>query len=232
MHSAFLGFLNPFLYYILLFKAYSVLPAQQAITLNYTWPIMLVLLSIPILKQRIKLTSFLAILISFLGVIIISTKGNFSTLKFENVKGALLPLGSAVIWGLFWINNIKDKRDVIAKLFMNFAFGFIFIMILGLFLNLRTIITIQDYKGLLGAIYVGIFEMGFTFIVWLKALKLSKTTAMVSNYIYLTPFLSLLVISFVIGEKILLSTIIGLIFIVAGIIIQQYYSQLKQDTNV
>ncbi|MBC8313626.1 MAG: DMT family transporter, partial [Candidatus Cloacimonetes bacterium] len=59
--SALLGFLNPFLYYILLFKAYSILPAQKAITLNYTWPIMLVLLSIPILKQKIKLTSIFAI---------------------------------------------------------------------------------------------------------------------------------------------------------------------------
>ena len=33
------GFLNPFLYYIILFKAYSLLPAQEALSLNYTWPL-------------------------------------------------------------------------------------------------------------------------------------------------------------------------------------------------
>ena len=184
LHSAFLGFLNPFLYYLMLFKAYSILPAQQAITLNYTWPIMLVLLSIPILKQNIKFISIFAISISFIGVIIISTKGNFSALEFSNLKDNLLPLGSAVIWGLFWIYNIKDKRNLVIKLFLNFAFGFIFILILGLLRDFRKIIMIQNYRGLLGAVYVGIFEMGITFVIWLKALNLSKTTAQVSNFIY------------------------------------------------
>lgn len=193
---------------------------------------MLVLLSIPILKQRIKLVSILAIVISFIGVIIISTKGNFSALKFSNLKGDLLPLGSAVIWALFWIYTIKDKRNVVIKLFLNFAFGFIFILILGLLRDFRRIIMIQNYQGLLGAIYVGIFEMGITFIIWLKALNLSKTTAQVSNLIYLTPFLSLMIINIVVGEKILFSTIIGLIFIIVGIIMQQYCNKLKQEINI
>jgi len=229
LHSALLGFLNPFLYYVVLFRAYSILPAQEAITLNYTWPIMLILLSIPILKQRIKLTSILAIIISFIGVIIISTKGNILSLKFSNFKGALLPLGSAVIWALFWIYNIKDKRDIVTKLFLNFVFGFVFILIAIL---LFSKMIIPEISGLLGAIYVGLFEMGITFIIWLKALKLSKTTAQVSNFIYLTPFLSLMIINIVVAEKILLSTIIGLSFIVVGIIIQKYCSELKQNTNV
>ena len=63
--------------------------------------------------------------------------------------------------------------------------------------------------------------MGITFLLWLKALKLSKTTAHVASLVYLAPFFSLVVISFVVNEKILLSTIIGLIFIVGGIILQK-----------
>jgi len=87
-------------------------------------------------------------------------------------------------------------------------------------------ITIPYIKGLLGAVYIGLFEMGITFVAWSKALVLSKTTAKVSNFIYLVPFLSLIVIHFTVGEKILFSTIIGLVFIVAGIIIQQRKSLL------
>ena len=41
------GVLNPFLYYSILFKAYSVLPAQEAMVLNYSWPLVLVLFSAP-----------------------------------------------------------------------------------------------------------------------------------------------------------------------------------------
>ena len=44
LNSAALGFLNPFLYYIVLFKAYTLLPAQEAQPLNFTWPVLLALL--------------------------------------------------------------------------------------------------------------------------------------------------------------------------------------------
>lgn len=215
LHSALLGFLNPFLYYVVLFKAYSLLPAQEAQPLNYTWPIMLVLLSIPLLKQKIRFKSILAIVISFIGVLIISTQGNILGFGFTNLFGALLALSSAVIWALFWIYNLKDKRDEVAKLFLNFIFGFIFILVSIL---LFSEIIIPDVAGLIGVAYVGLFEMGITFVIWLKALGLSKTIAKVSNLIYLVPFLSLIVIHFAVGEEILLSTIIGLVFIIAGIL--------------
>ncbi len=219
LHSAMLGLLNPFLYYIVLFKAYSLLPAQQAVSLNYTWAIQIVLLSVPLLKQKIGFKSVLAIIISYAGVLIISTQGNILALRVTNLYGVLLALGSAVIWALFWIYNIKDKRDEVVKLFLNFLFGFIFILIAIVF-SKRLIIP--KIPGFTSAVYIGLFEMGITFVLWLKALKLSKTTVQVSNLIYLTPFLSLLIINIMIGEKILISTIIGLILIVMGIIMQQY----------
>lgn len=221
-HSALLGFLNPFLYYVVLFKAYSLLPAQIAQPLNWTWPIMLVLLSIPLLNQKITFKSIFAIIISFIGVFIISTHGNIVSFRFTNPAGVLLALGSSVIWALFWIYTIKDNRDEIAKLFLNFLFGFMYILITILIFSK---IIIPEIAGLLGATYVGLFEMGITFVVWLQALKMSRTTAQVSNLIYLAPFLSLIVIYFVVGEKILFSTIIGLIFIIAGILLQQYSSR-------
>lgn len=219
LHSAMLGLLNPFLYYIVLFKAYSLLPAQQAVSLNYTWAIQIVLLSVPLLKQKIGFKSVLAIIISYAGVLIISTQGDILALRVTNLYGVLLALGSAVIWALFWIYNIKDKRDEVVKLFLNFLFGFIFILIAIVFSER---LIIPKIPGFTSAVYIGLFEMGITFVLWLKALKLSKTTAQVSNLIYLTPFLSLLIINIMIGEKILISTIIGLILIVMGIIMQQY----------
>ena len=52
VYSAALGFLNPFLYYVVLFKAYTLLRAQEAQPLNFIWPITLAILSIPLLKQK------------------------------------------------------------------------------------------------------------------------------------------------------------------------------------
>ncbi|WP_298497100.1 DMT family transporter [uncultured Algibacter sp.] len=218
LRSALLGFLNPFLYYILLFKAYSILPAQEAQPLNYTWPIMLVLLSIPLLNQKVNLKSIIAIIISFFGVLTISTQGDILGFGFTNLYGAILALSTAIIWALFWIFNKKDKRDEIPKLFLSFAFGFLYIFIATISFSE---IKIPKINGLLGACYVGFFEMGITFVIWSKALELSITTAKVSNLIYLVPFLSLVIIFFVLGEDILISTIIGLVFIVIGIILEQ-----------
>lgn len=223
LRSVLLGLLNPFLYYVVLFKAYSLLPAQEAQPLNYTWSIMLVLLSIPLLKQKIGWKSILAILISYSGVFIISTRGDILGFTFSNPIGVSLALGSSVIWALFWIYNIKDQRDEVAKLFLNFFFGFVFILIAIL---LSSGIRMPGTAGIAGAVYVGLFEMGITFVLWLKALKLSRTTAQVSNLIYLSPFISLVLIHFIVGETIMLSTIVGLFFIVAGIIMQQRVSKV------
>jgi drug/metabolite transporter (DMT)-like permease len=222
LHSVLLGFLNPFLYYVVLFKAYSLLPAQQAQPLNFIWPVMLVLLSIPLLKQKIKPMSILAVIISFFGVFVISSRGDILGFRFTNPFGVLLATGSSVIWALFWIYNIKDRRDEVVKLFLNFAFGSVFIFFTML---LFAKVELPNLYGMLGAAYVGLFEMGITFLSWLKALKLSKTTAHVANLIYLVPFLSLVVIYFVVGEKILVSTIIGVLFIVGGIVLQNFSVQ-------
>jgi len=223
-HSAVLGFLNPFLYYLVLLKAYSLLLAQEAQCLNYIWGITLVILSVPILKQKISIKAFAAILLSFFGVLIIAFRGDFSTFNFSHPLGKSLAVGSSVIWSLFWIYNMKDKRDTETKLFLNFFFGLIFITIANI---LFSKIIFPDFKGIIGIIYIGLFEMGITFIIWLKALSLSKTTAKVSNLIFLAPFLSLFIISKIVKEKILLSSIIGLFFIISGIVIQNYKLKKK-----
>jgi drug/metabolite transporter (DMT)-like permease len=218
MYSALLGFLNPFLYYAVLFKAYSILPAQEAQPLNFIWPIMLVLLSIPLLKQRIRPKDILAIFISFAGVFVISTRGDIFGFRFSSITGVSLATGSSVVWALFWIYNVRDKRDEVVRLFLNFVFGSILTFLL---MAIPGGVHFQKPTGMLGATYVGLFEMGITFLLWLKALKLSRTTAHVTNLIYMVPFLSLICISFTVGETILPSTLVGLIFIVGGIILQR-----------
>jgi len=217
--SAFLGFLNPFLYYTVLFKAYSILPAQQAQPLNFVWPLTLVLLSIPILKQRIKRRDILAILISFFGVLVISTKGQVLSFRLTDPLGVALATGSSIPWALYWIYNIKNKRDEVLSLFLNFTWATVYVFILLLIVGESKALS---FKGALGVTYVGLFEMGITFLLWLKALKLAKTTAHVAGLIYLVPFLSLIVIHFVLGEIILPATLLGAILIVAGILLQKH----------
>ncbi|HPC94194.1 MAG TPA: DMT family transporter [Sedimentisphaerales bacterium] len=223
--SAGLGFLNPFLYYAVLFKAYSLLPAQEAQPINFVWPLTLVLLSIPLLGQRIRLPSVLAILISFAGVVVIATRpakpSDILDFRFSNGLGVLLALSTTVVWALFWVYNTRDRCDEAVRLFLNFAFatGYVLVALL-----LTDQAKVPPWQGLVGGIYIGLFEMGITFLVWLKALKTARTTAHVVNLIYLVPFLSLLVIALVLGEQILPSTLVGLVLIITGIVLQKRWA--------
>jgi drug/metabolite transporter (DMT)-like permease len=219
LHSFLASLLNPFLYYTVLFAAYDMLPAQVAQPLNYTWPIMLVVLSAVFLGQKIPLRGFIAIFVSFAGVVIIASNGSFSAFHSLNTVGVFLALFSAVIWGSFWIINMKDKRDEVVKLCLNFLFGTAFIFLVVL---MKGGLSCIDVRGIFPAVYVGLFEMGITYLLFLKSLSLSENTAKISKLIYLAPFLSLLFIHIIVKEKILFSTFVGLSFIVAGIFIESF----------
>lgn len=219
LRLAALGVLNPFLYYLVLFQAYDLLPAQQAQPLNYTWAITLALLSIPLLGQRIGFRGFAALIVSYAGVVVIATEGRPFALEFVSLTGVLLALGSTIIWALYWIYNTRDTGDPVAGLFVGFCFSLPLITLAtAAFSDLGT----SHWQGLLGAAYVGTFEMGLAFVFWLHALKLSSTTAKVGNLIFLAPFLSLFFIHLLVGETILPATLFGLVFIVVGNIIQQW----------
>ncbi|MBN2746277.1 MAG: EamA family transporter [Bacteroidales bacterium] len=226
--AAIRGFLNPFLYYLILFKAYNVLPAQEAMSLNYIWPIMLVLLSIVFLNQKVGIKSFVGMLVSFIGVMTIATHGQLNTLKFENPEGAALALFSSVVWALFWLVNLKNKEDETVKLFLSFSFGTLFSFIAVSFFGQWPVLS---FKSGFSLIYIGLAEMGVTFFLWSKAMKLSLRTDQVSRLIFLSPFLSLFLISMVLGEKIGQYTIVGLLLIIAGILLGKNRSRTKEATS-
>ena len=227
--AAFLGLLNPLLYYLVLFRAYSLLPAQEAQPLNYTWPLVLVLLSTMFLRQRLSWTTLAGMLVSFCGVLIISTRGDLSSFRFANAEGVSLAVGSSVLWASYWLLNVRSSGDPIVGLFINFLFGSIYILLIYILFVEKVTIA---WQGILGGIYIGTFEMGCTFVLWMSALRYARTAAAVSHLVYLSPFLSLIVIHMVLGETIFPSTIAGLLFIVSGIIINEIRQRHTATTDV
>ena len=212
------GLFNPFLYYLILFKAYSLLPAQEAQPLNYTWPIAISIFSVIFLKQKLTLRTAIGLALAFLGVVIIATRGDVFGLHFHNLFGVILAAGSSLVWASYWIMSLLDERKDTIKLFGSFFYGTIFTAIYILFFDS---FAVEKPVYLLGAVYIGLFEMGVTFFLWMKGLRLSTNKAKTSTLAYLSPFISLIFIAFILGETILLSSIIGLVFIVGGILYQQ-----------
>ena len=105
------------------------------------------------------------------------------------------------------------------KLFLNFLFGYLYI-IAALLITRKWQISGLAVKGILAAAYVGVFEMGITFLFWLRALQMAETTDKVSNLVYLAPFLSLVFVHFILHEPVYYTTPIGLVLIISGIWLQ------------
>ena len=218
LRSMLLGFINPFLYYVVLFEAYDQLPAQEAQPLNYTWAFTLALLAIPLLGHRLSRWDVIGGLIAYAGVWIIATRGDVLSLSFDNPYGVILALGSTVLWALYWIFSARDRRDPLVALFCNFSLGMPFVL---LACALTSGFAVEDWRGLAGAAYVGVFEMGLAFALWLGAMRYTRNASRIGNLIFLSPFLSLFFIRTFVGEVILPSTYVGLALIVTGLCLQQ-----------
>jgi len=216
-----MGGINPFLYYLLLFKAYDLLPAQQAQSLNYTWAITLSLLAVPVLGHKLRRNDIIAILLGYSGALVIATKGNLLALDFTNPFGVVLALLSTILWACYWIFNSKNNADPIVSLLLCFLCSLPMITLTVIFFD---DINMYQWQGWLGSIYIGLFEMGLAFVAWLTALKYAESTSKISNLIFISPFVSLLLLSQIIGEKIYPATIIGLVLIILGLLIQKQKS--------
>ena len=218
LFSVAMGFLNPFFYYLILFKAYDNLPAQVAQPLNLIWPIVIVLISIPLLKQKINPKSFIALLISFAGIVLVSSQGGRENFKTDQIPYMLLAISTSVIWSFYWILNVRDKRDESVKLFMGFFFGVIFLLLGAIFVDKPFPSGLKHWSI---DMYIGVFEMGLAFLFWLKALQFSKSTDKISNLVFIFPFISLIFIHYILGESIHETTFYGLILVIAGIAVQK-----------
>lgn len=219
MLFAITGLMSPAGYYLILFKAYELLPAQIAQSINYSWAIVLTLLLALFMRQRIPAIKYLGMAISLGGVALISLGSESFAGVQLSVIGLLLAFFSAFVWASFWILNKKSEHiDNIVALFVSFLFGSLFLLVGAFFLDVQ----LYSMKGFLSAMYVGLFEMAIPFIFFGLALKRTDNPALINQLCYLSPFISLFIIRRVLGEPIYLTTFIGLVLIVGGILFNEY----------
>lgn len=219
-YFALVGLLNPVAYYLVLFKAYNLLPAQVAQPINYAWPILLLVLLAIFARQPIPLKKYIGMFISLAGVVCITLRGGGGDDEGVSVWGVLLAALSALLWASYWlVNNRNRNLDAGVSLFVTFLFGTLYLMVAACV----TGVNIHTLPGILSGMYVGCFEIGLPFIFFGLAMRKTTNPALINQMCYLAPFLSLFLIAVVLGEQIVLSTYVGLLLIVGGIVYNQYF---------
>ena len=216
---ALIGLLNPVAYYLVLFKAYALLPAQVAQPINYAWPIVLLILLALFARQPIPRMKYIGMFISLAGVALISFGSGSMAGSSVSVMGLLLAALSAFLWAAYWMVNNKNRTvDGSVTLFMSFLFGTLYLVAGACMVG----VNISTLPGILSGMYVGAFEIGVPFIFFGLAMRKTTNPALVNQMCYLSPFLSLFLIAVVLDEQIVTTTYIGLALIVTGIVFNEY----------
>ena len=217
-----LGFLGLFLYSALYYYGLAQLGAQDACILNYLWPIMLVICSCIVLKEKFTLTKGFAMVCSFVGIIILSLGG-------ERVATGNAGLGmaaciiAAVCYGLFSVLNKKADYDQNIAMMVMWLVAAVCAAALGL--------VTEEWKPVVGVQWLGMLWLGViidavAYLLWALSLKGVENTAKIANLAYLTPFLSLVVSAVVFKESIKPHKMVALILIVGGILLQSFWDAM------
>ena len=216
LEAAAFGLVNPCLYYLVLFEAYDRLPAQIAQPLNYTWAITLALLAVPLLKQPLSRRTLAGILISYAGVVMLLSQGSVTRLPDLSWLGVALALGSTLLWASYWLLNARSTANALSLMALSFLFAIPIVTVACL---LGPGLPVLGWDAVVYGSWVGVIEMGVTFLLWQRALRLTRHAARMGQLIFLSPFISLVLIGTVLGEHIHATSVLGLVIIVAGLLV-------------
>lgn len=213
---AYMAFIGVFLYYVLLYTALQLVPGQEAFIVNYTWPVWVVIFAAIVLREKLTIAKSVAIVLGFVGVYIVVTRGHITSFAVGAIGGNILALVAACAYGFFSVLSKRNNDDKVTSTFFFYVFAFVYT---GVYLVLSSSFAVPTTRELPGLIWLGVATSGVAFVLWQLALK-HGDTGTVSNIVFITPFLSLLYLGILTGEQILPSSIIGACTVVGGLLVQ------------
>ena len=226
-----LGFFGLFVYSGLYYHGLGTLAAHEACILNYLWPVMIMIFSAVVLKERIDAMKVIAMLCAFAGVVILSW-GSPSP-GGSAMSGILACVVAAVCYGLFSVLNKKSGYDQnIAMMVMwgvTSLCAFIYCIASG---SLSGQWVLMEPRHWAGMAWIGIATNAVGYLLWAIALQSAGSdTSSVAVIAYMTPFLSLVVSAVFLNEKIEATAVIALVFIIGGILAVSIRSMVKNRRN-
>ena len=216
--TAAMGLVTPLAYYVVLFEAYDRLPAQIAQPLNYTWAIAIAVLAVPILRQSLSWQGWSGVFVGYVGVAVILSRGEFAGFAHFDAFGVALALFSTLLWAGYWIATVRLRVHPVPMMLNGFAVA---TPLVALVCHFGPGLPTLSARTLGFGAWVGLVEIGVTFLLWQRALRLTSKAGRISQLIFLSPFLSLVLIAVVLGERIHPSAVVGLALIVGGLVLSR-----------
>jgi len=209
------GFLGIFLYSWLFITGVNTVPSGVSSFLIASAPVFATLFSIAILKEKVKLLSWMGIAVSFCGLIIV-TASQMS--GFTMNIGVILLVGASISTSLYTViqRHLTKKYTPFEAAAYSVLFGTVPMLIFlpGLIREMpNTPLAVNIIP-----LYLGIFPAAIAYLSWSYAISKARSTAHVTMFLYLVPFIATLLAFLWLGEGITPFAFIGGIIIILGML--------------
>ncbi len=208
----FLGLLGTYIYYLFLYLGYAQAKGLEVLVIQYTWPILIVVLSLIILKEKLTSRKALAIAFGFIGVVTVLTKGEFASIDVSNPSVIFLVGMGAFCFALFSVlsKTVTKSPTIVVSLY------FLAALIASFFSMLYfSGFAIPSSQEILPILLNGLLVNGYSYIFWKKAL-LATEASYLAPFTYIAPILSAIYLVLIFDEPFLLAYGFGLMLILVG----------------
>lgn len=208
----FLGLLGTYIYYLFLYLGYAQAKGMEVLVIQYTWPVLIVIFSIFILKEHLTLRKSAAIVLGFLGVFIVITKGELSNIQISNATVIALVGAGAACFALFSVlskNITKEPLGVVTVYFLAACIASFISM------HYYSEFALPSTQEIFPILLNGILVNGFSYVFWLLALK-SADASYLAPFTFITPIVSAIYLIVLFDEPVIAVYAIGLILVVVG----------------
>jgi drug/metabolite transporter (DMT)-like permease len=193
-------------------KTYEYIPASQAVILHYTYPLMMLLLSWLLFREKSDWWAFCCVALGFIGVfVLVSSGGGLGDVRMS--IGVAVALGTAFSFALFCVLIKHATFSVTPGMFLLNLFGLLFLLCLLPLYPMQWSLSGTD---MLLMAYLGVFPTAVAFILWNRALRMIPTSRS-SNCALLVPILSLVCITVVLKERIELMQALGMAVVLVSV---------------
>ncbi|WP_461256900.1 DMT family transporter, partial [Treponema sp. R80B11-R83G3] len=221
------GFFGFFFYIIVFNKGSVTVSASTASLVIALTPIITTLLARIFFKEKLKIVYYIAIIIEFIGVGVMTLMDGIFSINIGLIWLILASI-SISFYNILQRKMTKKYSPIQASI-ISIWFGTIllFVFLPSSIVEIKNVPIIQIFY----LIILGIFSTAIAYISWTYAFSKSKNTSSVTNYMFLTPFLTTILGIILAKEIPNRSTIIGGTIIMVGMFIYNFYEKIIQIIN-
>ena len=207
-----LGLLGTYVYYLFLYLGYAQARGMEVLVMQYSWPFLIVVFSLFILKERLTFKKGLAIFLGFTGVLFVLTKGNLAQVQIDNLPVVALVGVGAACFALFSVFSKRVDKEPLGVVAVYFFIATIAALVSMLLLSEFALPAAHE---LLAVLLNGILVNGFSYVFWVRALRAAEASFL-APFTFITPVLSAVYLFVLFDEPFIAAYGIGLLLVVLG----------------